>query len=174
MIGARIAPVLLVAVVVVAGCGDDGDTEPPGASQTVVTTPTTTAAPAVALPSPAAEVLEIDADVASRIEAGPVTWSITATNVTDEEVAVTFATSQVADALVEARDGTVAHRWSDGRFFTPQTQTVTFAAGEERVFEVVDDLSGLEPGSYRLVLALAVVEPPEPFTKSIRVVAPDA
>lgn len=167
----RFVAAAVVLALLAGACGDDDEPEPSGASETTVTTSASTTTVPDTPPAPAAGAVELAADVEARVPAGPVTWTLEVTNVTDAPVTITFPTAQVADAIVR-RDDAVVRRWSDGRFFTQQVQQVTLAPGETRPFEIADDLTGLEPGSYSLELRLTVVAPPEPVTERIRVVEP--
>ena len=162
-------------VLAVTACGDDEPTAPGGAER-----PTTTRAPdgssttaaAAPTPPPADGALELDAEVPTRIAAGPHTWQFEVTNVTDAPVTLTFPTAQRGEAEIEGDDGTSVHRWSQDRFFTQQVHEVALAPGESEMIELADDLTGVEPGYYRVVLSPALVGDVEPIERSIRIVEP--
>lgn len=165
---------LCVMLAVVAACSDDGNEGPDlRAEATTTSGPSTTALADAPSPSPAGESIEIDAEPPRRMPAGPVTWTISFTNVTEGPVTVTFPSAQSGDAVVLDDDGTVVHRWSDGRFFDQAVRDLTLAPGQTELIELADDLTGVEPGFYELRLELSVVAPPEPFEQNLRITAAD-
>lgn len=171
-----VAAAVLIAVVF-AGCSEDEEPLPTGAdppSTTTTTAEPTTVAPEETTPSPPAEgAVEVAADVSSRIPAGPHTWQLDVTNVSDAPVQLTFPTSQMGEAILSTEDDAVVHRWSDGRFFTQQVIEITLAPGETQAIELADDLSGVEPGFYEVSLQPSSVTPPAPVTASVRIVEPE-
>lgn len=119
--------------------------------------------------------VELDADLPRSVAAGPVTWEFTVTNTTEAPVTLTFPTGQPGDVvLATAVDpDTAVHRWSDGRFFDQAVREVTLDAGASEPVALPDDLTGVEPGTYEIVLSVAVVGPPEPVETTIRVTEAD-
>ncbi len=170
----RAAAIALVLTAVLLGaCGDD-DTGL-DARDAVTTTlpersPTTPLADAPA-PDRVGESLEADLVGESRVSAGPHTWMIELTNTSDAEVVVTFPTSQLGDVVI-AREGEVVHRWSSDRFFQQQVSELALAPGATETLELSDNLSAIEPGFYDLTVTVAVVGPPAPIERSIRIVSP--
>ncbi len=173
----RVLALLLVALLAVAGCGDDdSDAVPTTSSSSSSATETTggtstTSASSTSTPGepqPAAEAVALSADVPATVDPGPVVWELTTTNTTDQPITLTFPTAQPGDATLLAGDQ-VVHRWSDGRFFAQVIQEKQLAAGESFTIQLEDDLSGVDPGSYTLRLSLAVVGPPEPLERPVRV-----
>lgn len=169
----RAAAAALLAVTVLGACGDDdtgldaGDVAPTTRPERSATT-SLADAPA---PTRAGESLEADLVGDTRVPAGPHTWTIELANTTDAELVVTFPTSQRGDAVV-AREGEVVHRWSSEKFFQQQVTELPMAPGATEVIELQDDLSAVEPGFYDVTITVAVVGPPEPIERSIRVVSP--
>ena len=180
----RVRPLLAaIALLAMTSCGDDtpgdGAPETTGAVDTsdgpasTESTPTTgTSAPPPPAPPAPADALDLGGEIPTRIPAGPHTWQFQVTNVSDAPVVLTFPTAQRGEAVIERDDGTVVHRWSDGRFFTQQIHEVPLAPGAAETIELGDDLSGVEPGFYRLLVDAAVVTDLEPLSRSIRIVAP--
>ncbi len=170
---------LVVLALALTACGDDDtDTDTGATSTSSSTTESTTSSttseppPDPSEPQPAADAVELEADVAERVEAGPYAWHLDVTNVTDADIVLTFPTGQPGDAVL--LDGeTEVHRWSDDRFFTQAIQEKPVAAGETFTIQLEDDLTSVEPGFYTLRLSLAVVGPPEPVEQSIRIVSAD-
>ena len=175
----RLRLVLAAAALLLAACGDDDETD---ASDPIETTsapddvpePTTTmtSPPPTPPPPPPADAIALDADIPTRIPAGPRLWQFQVTNTTDAPLVLTFPTAQRGEAVIERDDGTVVHRWSTGRFFTQQVHEVPLAPGQSETIELADDLSGVEPGYYRLLLEPTTTTEIEPITRSIRIVAP--
>ncbi len=167
----RLVLALLVVAPLAAGCGGDGDDDPALRADDLPTTssPSTTGLADVSPPAPAGEAVEISSEAPRRTPAGPVTWTIEFTNVSDAALTLTFPSGQPGDAVVQKEDGTVVHRWSDGRFFDQAIQELVLAPGQTDRIELPDDLSGVEPGFYELRLELAVVAPPEPFEQNLRI-----
>ena len=169
----RAAAAALLVVAALGACGDDdpgleaGDAVPTSQPERTATT-SLADAPA---PTRVGESLEAELVGESRVPAGPHTWTIELTNTTDAELVVTFPTSQRGDAVV-AREGEVVHRWSSEKFFQQQVTELPIAAGATEIIELQDDLSAVEPGFYDVTITVAVVGPPEPIERSIRVVSP--
>ena len=61
------------------------------------------------------------------------------TNVTSEPRSLFYTTSQRFDFEAVRADGSVVWRWSQGRFFTQQTATVTLQPGQSQVFTATWD-----------------------------------
>ena len=172
----RALALLAVVLLVVAGCGeDDSDTGPATSSSTSSTetiggtsssSSSSTSTPDE--PQPAADLVELRADVPATVDPGPVVWELTTTNTADQPIMLTFPTAQPGDATLLTGDQ-VVHRWSDGRFFAQVIQEKQLAAGESFTIQLEDDLAGVDPGAYTLRLSLAVVGPPEPLEQRIRV-----
>jgi hypothetical protein len=163
----------VVIVAAVAACGSDDaslDTDRAATTTAPERSPTTSLADA---PPPARVGEALDAQLLGedRVPAGPHTWMIELTNTSDQDVVVTFPTSQRGDVVIE-REGEVVHRWSSDRFFTQEVTEVPLAAGASEVLTLEDDLSAVEPGFYDAIVTVSVVGPPEPLTRSIRVVSP--
>lgn len=171
----RALAIAVALLVLAAGCGDDDDALPEvvASSTTTEPPPSTTALADAPVPAPTGGVIELDAEPPRRLPAGPHTWEIEVANTGDAPVTITFPSGQDGDAVLEKDDGTVVHRWSDGRFFDQAVREVTVAAGETTIVQLADDLSAVEPGFYRLRLTLAVVEPPEPFEQNLRLTPAD-
>ena len=174
----RRAVFAVACLLAVTACGDDEPATPGGVERPTTTSTTsppdgssTTAAPAPA-PPPAEGAVEVRAEVPTRIAAGPHTWQFQLTNVSDAPVMLTFPTAQRGDAVIQDDDAASVHRWSRDRFFTQQVHEVALAPGETETIELADDLTGVEPGYYRVVLSPAVVGEVEPLDRSIRIVAP--
>jgi hypothetical protein len=175
----RIGHVVVAAAFLVAmtSCGDDDPPAPEATGETgtssvpegPTTTTTTPPAPAAAPPDGA---LELSAEVPTRIPAALHTWQFAVTNTTEAPVTLTFPTAQRGDAVIEGDDGTSVHRWSADRFFTQQVHEVALAPGQSETIELADDLTGVEPGYYRVVLAPAVLGEIDPIDRSIRIVEP--
>lgn len=162
----------LVIVALVAACsGDDESDDPALRADDLPTTssPSTTGLADVEPPAPAAGSVEISAGPPRRTPAGPVTWTIEFTNVSGEAITLTFPSGQPGDAVIAKDDGTVVHRWSDGRFFDQAIQELVLVPGQTERVELPDDLTGVETGFYELRLELAVVAPPEPFQQNLRI-----
>lgn len=160
----------LTVALVLSGCGDDDDPlATDGDLPSTTAEPSTTALEPTPPPAPAGEAVDIDIEGERRVPAGPHTWTIEVTNVSDEAIVVTFPTAQAGD-IVLIRNDEVVHRWSDGRFFAQQKQELRLEPDASETVELVDDLSGVEPGFYDVEATLAVVVPPEPTTRSVRVV----
>lgn len=175
--------VAALALVLMTSCGDDdpGDaaSDTTGPAETTAPTssvppPSTTAtsAPPSPRPAPPPEALDLTAEVPTRVPAGPHSWQFAVTNRSDAPVVLTFPTAQRGEAVIERDDGTVVHRWSNDRFFTQQVHEVPLAPGQTEVIDLADDLSGVEPGFYRLLLEPAIATDLEPLSRSIRVVPP--
>lgn len=172
-----LAVVAVVGALVVTACGGDGGEAK--ATSGVERSTTSSSAPEAdpvttsSLPAPPPEgALEVTAEVPTRIPAGPHTWQFEITNVTDAPLTLVFPTAQRGDAVVEGDDGTAVHRWSEDRFFAQQVQEISLAAGQSETIELGDDLSGVEPGYYRVVLAPALLGEVDPLDRSIRIVEP--
>ncbi len=163
--------VAAVLVAVAACTADDPGLETDGA-HTAATDPgsTTTALADVPPPTAAGAAFEIELVGETSVPAGLHTWHIELTNTTDTPVMVTFPTSQQADVVL-SQQGTVAHRWSNERFFRQQVTELAIAAGATESFELADDLRMVEPGFYEVTVRVAVVGPPDPVTENIRVVS---
>lgn len=164
----------IVVAAVLGACGDD---ESGLETDRAVTTsaPDRSATTALAdAPAPTRVGEALDAALAgeNRVPAGPHTWMVEVTNTSEQDVVVTFPTSQPGDAVL-LRDDEVVHRWSADRFFQQQVVEVPLAAGASETFELEDDLSAVEPGFYDVTITVAVVGPPEPVTRNIRVVSPE-
>lgn len=171
----HLAVALATSLLVLAGCSDDDDDTAPTSTTSSTTTSSTTSTTELAEqppPSPVADAVNLDLDVPGEVEAGPVEWRLEVTNTTDDEVVLTFPTSQRGDAVLLEGEVEV-HRWSSGRFFTQAIEQQRLDAGETTTITLPDDLSGVEPGFYTLVAELTAVGPPEPVEQSIRVVSPD-
>ncbi len=165
--------VALGLLVVVAACGEDGSglESGSGLSTTDAPGPTTTALADVPAPIDVGGALDVELAEGNEVPAGPHTWVIEVTNISDAPVVVTFPTAQRGDAVV-AREDDVVHRWSDERFFEQQVSAVSLDPDATESFELSDDLSSIEPGFYFVTVSVAVVGPPESVTRSIRVVTP--
>lgn len=165
--------VALGLLVVVAACSQDGSGLASGRAVTTTDAPgsTTTALADVPAPVDVRGALDVELAEGSEVPAGPHTWVIEVTNTSGAPVVVTFPSAQRGDAVV-AREDDVVHRWSDERFFEQQVSAVSLDPDATESFELSDDLSGIEPGFYVVTVSVAVVGPPEPMTRSIRVVTP--
>lgn len=98
----------------------------------------------------------------------PVTWRLTITNPTDEDVTYGFPTAQQGE--VTLRDGDVErYRWSDGMVFAQALTELTVPAGEEVTVELGGGSLDVEPGDYRLEATLPVSPGPEPVVRDISV-----
>ncbi len=163
--------VAVALLIFLAACGDDGaDLEADGAV-TAGPRSSTTELAGVGGTSATADALEVELVGDDEVPAGPHTWSIEVTNGSGTPVAVTFSTSQRVDAVI-ARDGDEIHRWSDDRVFQQEVTEISLDPGTSEVFDLADDLTGVAPGTYDLALSVSVVDPPEPTTRTIRVVTP--
>lgn len=151
----------LLLVAAAGACGDD-DTETSTASDTT-TEPDTTTAPETGA------AVELHAEPPEQVPAGEVTWEVEVTNPSDESVVLTFPTAQRADATLRTDDGTVVHQWSTDQFFAQQITEVTLEPGQTETFQLDDDLTGVEPGTYELVLELSAVDPAEPVVTQVEV-----
>lgn len=155
---------LLGVVAVVAACGDDDaglDAEAPATSST---------GPRPESTSPA-DGLEVGFPGDDEVPAGPHTWTLELTNTSGAAVVVTFPTSQRGDVVL-VRDGEIVHRWSDDRFFQQRIDEVSIAAGATEVFELDDDLSAVDPGTYEATATLEVVDTAGSVSRDVRVVSP--
>lgn len=171
----RVLALFLVGILAVGACSDDPDDVPDARVDAPTSTaPSTTALADVPPPSPAVDVIEIDAEPPRRTPAGPVTWVIEFTNTSEEPVTITFPSGQPGEAVIVDSDDTVVHRWSDGRFFDQAVRELTLAPGQTERVELPDDLSAVEPGFYEVRLELAVVGPPEAFEQNLRITAADS
>ena len=170
---ARRAVVALACAVALMGCGDDDRAREETARSTTTAPDATssTAGPAPA-PAPPDGALELSAEIPTRIPAGPHSWQFQVTNETDVPVTLTFPTAQRGDAVIEDDDGASVHRWSEDRFFTQQVHEVPLAPGQSETIQLEDDLTGVEPGYYRVVLSPALLGEVDPLERSIRIVEP--
>lgn len=165
----RVLPALL-ALTLLAACGDDDGGDEVSATTTTEST-TTTSTTALAdnpPPEPAGDGIRFTVDVPDRIETSAAVWVLEVENRSRESVTLTFPTGQRGDVELERSDE-VAHRWSDGRFFTQAVEEIAVEPGDTVTFELADDLSSVEPGFYTLRASLAVVGAPEPVERSVRV-----
>ena len=159
----RAAAVIGLVLLTLTGCGDD-DAEPAaGTSTTVTDTTTTTAAADGSGP------IELSADLPGHVPAGPFTWEFTITNTGDEPVTLTFPTSQEGEAVL-TDDGTVAHRFSEGKFFTQVIRELTLEPGRSETIRLDDNLSAVEPGTYDLALRPAVQSTVGTLTERVEVI----
>lgn len=149
MVRAVFAVLLLAAV---GGCGDDTET-----SASDSTSPD------------GGDAVELRSDVPEQVPAGPFTWELTVTNVSDDPVSLTFSSAQQADATLRTDDGTVVHQWSEDMFFAQQITELELGPGESETIELEDDLSGVGPGTYELTLELTADGPPEPVVTRVQV-----
>lgn len=156
----KLAAALTILLLVLGACGDDDAAETADTTTSTTGDRTTTA--------PVAGAVELTAQVATSVPAGPVTWELEVRNSADEPTTLTFPSAQQGEALL-LDDGETVHRWSDGRSFAQVVQDMTLEPGESFVIELADDLSDVEPGDYTLRLSLQVQDAPAPVEELITV-----
>lgn len=129
---------------------DDGDADEPGDARN-------DDAPTLAVDAPG-----------DLVAGGPVTWRLTITNPTDDDVTYGFPTAQQGE--VTLRDGDAElYRWSDGMVFAQALTELTVPAGEEVTVELGGGSLDVEPGDYRLEASLPVTPGPEPVVGDVSV-----
>mgnify|MGYP000613313990 CR=1 FL=1 len=107
--------------------------------------------------------MTLDARLDVRVE-DDVTFALTVTNPTPENVDLTFRDGQTADVIVRSEDGNanrgeirgghdVVWRWSDGRAFTQAIRSQRLEPGEQAREEMVWE--DPRPGTYTAVATLS-------------------
>jgi hypothetical protein len=123
--------VLLVPVLLLAGCGGGGLGGDEGGSADLSLTYT---------PDPLA--------------VGPVTWTLTIENLTSKSLQLTFPTGQRGDVTL-TKDGQTAYQWSRGQVFTQEVGEVTVGAGLNKAFTLDEPGLDVDPGEYTVTATLA-------------------
>ncbi|MCU1486209.1 MAG: hypothetical protein JWN67_2955 [Actinomycetia bacterium] len=83
------------------------------------------------------------------LQVGPVTWTVTVTNDTSDDLKLTFGTGQRADVTL-SRGGQAAYQWSRGMLFTQMVEDVTVPAGGNKAFTLDEPGLDVDPGEYTL------------------------
>ena len=97
-----------------------------------------------------------------------VTWRLTVTNGTEEDVVLAFPSGQQGEVVLTGADCAEAYRWSDEMMFSQALTEVPVAAGGEVSFELPGELD-VEPGSYLLVASVGSEPAPEALSRTVTV-----
>lgn len=98
----------------------------------------------------------------------PVTWRLTVTNKTDEDLTLAFPSGKQGEVVLTGESGAEAYRWSDGMMFSQALTEVPVAAGADVTFELPGELD-VEPGSYLLVASVPSEPAPEALSREVTV-----
>jgi hypothetical protein len=79
---------------------------------------------------------------------GPVTWTVTITNDSDDDLELTFPSGQRAEVTLR-REGGVVYQWSRGKLFTQVVGHETVKSGGNTAYTLEGELD-VEPGEYEL------------------------
>jgi hypothetical protein len=85
---------------------------------------------------------------------GPVTWTVTLTNDTGNDVQLTFPNGKRADVTL-VRAGEAVYQWSRGMVFTQMVEHVTVPAGGNKAFTLEEAGLDVDPGEYTLTATVA-------------------
>jgi hypothetical protein len=88
------------------------------------------------------------------LEVGPVTWTVTVTNDTADDVQLTFPTGKRADVTL-TRDGEAVYQWSRAMVFTQMVEHLTVPAGGNKAFVLDEPGLDVDPGEYTLAATVA-------------------
>ncbi|MCU1379532.1 MAG: Intracellular proteinase inhibitor [Acidimicrobiales bacterium] len=88
------------------------------------------------------------------LEVGPVTWTVTITNDTTDDLQLTFPSGKRADITL-TRDGEAVYQWSRAMAFTQMVEHLTVPAGGNKAFVLDEPGLDVDPGEYTLTATVA-------------------
>lgn len=154
----------LAGLVALAACGSGQNPALEGARSTT----STTGGGANGGPSNGGGALSLAVDVPDELVAGgQVTWRLTVTNRSDDDITLAFTSGRHGDVVLRA-GGEEAYRWSEGMVFAQVLTDVAVPAGGEVTFELPGTLD-VEPGPYVLEASVPADPAPEPVTRDVTV-----
>ena len=136
---------LLLVLLVLAACGGDDDPEPAAEGELT---------------------LAVDH---GELQAGElVTWRLTVTNGTGDDVTLVFPSGQSGDVVLSA-GGEERYRWSAGMAFTQAVREEPLAVGDSVTYELSGGPLAVPPGEYELEAVLTSDPAPPPVTDEVTV-----
>ena len=83
------------------------------------------------------------------LQVGPVTWTVTVTNDSTDDLKLTFTSGKQADVTL-TKDGETVYQWSRGQMFTQAITELTIDAGKNEAFVLDEPGLDVDPGDYTL------------------------
>lgn len=80
---------------------------------------------------------------------GPVTWTLTVTNDSTDDLHLTFTSGKRADVTL-TKGGETTYQWSRGQLFTQAISELTIEAGKNHAFTLDEPGLDVDPGDYTL------------------------
>lgn len=96
------------------------------------------------------------------------TWQLIFTNVSHQDVQITFRTSQRAEVILVDKHGKVAYQWSKGQAFSPTLATTSIGPGKRLGIDLEGVLS-VPAGSYQVRAGMASTPAPKPVFLQVHV-----